>query len=74
MTDNTFEPKIIAFLGDVPYDTQAGTLGKRIVACRRTIGLTQKELAWRLGVDPTALGGWKKGRGQPPHTPHQYRG
>ena len=30
-----FIPKIIAFLGYVPYDTQSGTLGRRIVACRR---------------------------------------
>ena len=27
-----FIPKIITFLGYVPYDTQSGTFGKRIVA------------------------------------------
>jgi len=60
-----FMPKIIAFLGYSPYDTQSGTLGKRIGACRRLLGLSQKELARRLGVDPSTLGRWETGRGQP---------
>ena len=58
-------PRIIAFLGYIPYNTQSGTLGKRIVACRRAMGLTQKELARRLGVDPSTVARWESGRGQP---------
>jgi len=45
-----FIPEILTFLGYIPYDTQSGTLGKRIGACRRLLGLSQKELARRLGV------------------------
>ena len=63
-----FIPKIIAFLGYSPYDTQCGTLGKRIVACRCVLGLSQKELAYRLGVDPATLGRWERDEGRPTRT------
>ena len=56
-----FIPRIVAFLGYNPYDTQSGSLDERIVACRRAAGLSQKELARRLGVDPTTLGRWERG-------------
>jgi len=58
-------PRIIAFLGYIPHDTLSGTLGKRIVAYRRVMGITQKELARRLGVDPSTLRRWETGTGQP---------
>jgi DNA-binding XRE family transcriptional regulator len=47
-------PRIIEFLGYVPYDAQAKTLGEQIIAYRKLLGLTQKELARRLGVGPAA--------------------
>jgi len=65
-----FIPRIIAFLGYVPYDTQSGTLGTRIVACRRAKGLTQKELAHDLGVHPSTLARWECGKGQPSQRLH----
>ena len=60
-----FIPRMITSLGYVPYDTQSGTLGNRIVACRRSMGLTQKALARRLGVGPTVLGRRERGEGRP---------
>jgi len=60
-----FVPKIVEFLGYVPYDISERTLGERIVAARRLLGLTQKKLARRLGVDPSTLGRWERGEGQP---------
>ena len=60
-----FIPRIIAFLGYSPYDTQSGTLGKRIVGRRCVMGLTQKELARRLGIDPSTVRRWESGIGQP---------
>jgi transcriptional regulator with XRE-family HTH domain len=60
-----FVPRIIEFLGYVPDDTQPETLGQRIVAFRRLRGLTQKELARRLAVDPSTISGWERGEHQP---------
>jgi len=61
-----FVPRIIAFLGYVPQEHAPRTLGERIVATRRLLGLTQKELARRLGVDPSTLGRWERDGGKPP--------
>ena len=61
-----FIPKIIQFLGYVPDFLQANTPGEKIVISRRVLGLTQKELAHRLGIDPTTLGRWERGKSQPP--------
>ena len=60
-----FVPRILAFLGYDPYDTQPENLGERIVAARRRLGLTQRELARRLDVDASTLGRWERGEGQP---------
>lgn len=60
-----FVPKIIEFLGCLPCDVQAKTLGERIVAHRKRLGLTQKELARRLGVDPSTLGHRERGEHEP---------
>ena len=60
-----FIPKIIALLGYDPNDAQSGSLGERIVAYRRVQGVTQKELACRLRIDPSTLARWESGRGHP---------
>jgi transcriptional regulator with XRE-family HTH domain len=60
-----FIPRIITFLGYDPHCMQSDSLGKRLVAYRRPLGLSQKELARRLGTDPTTLGRWKRGKGEP---------
>ena len=60
-----FIPAIIEFLGYWPYDTPADNLGQQIIAKRTKLGLSQKELAQRLGVDPSTLGRWEQGKGQP---------
>jgi len=60
-----FVPRIIEFLGYTPDDTKPESLGQRIVAFRRLRGLTQKELARRLGVDQSTLAGWERGEHRP---------
>jgi len=60
-----FIPAIIEFLGYWPYDTPTENLGQQIVAKRTRLGLNQKKLASRLGVDPSTLGRWENSLGQP---------
>ncbi len=57
-------PKIIEFLG---YDLTGGdacTLGRRLVQYRKCRGMTQKELARLIGIDPTTLGRLETKRGK----------
>ena len=59
-------PAIIAFLGYLPYcDVSSMTLGDKMVAYRQSLGISQEELARRLGVDPGTLARWKKDAGVP---------
>jgi transcriptional regulator with XRE-family HTH domain len=58
-------PKIIEFLGYVPYKTSPQTLGERISNARHLFGITLKELARRLGIDPGTLSNWERGKGEP---------
>ncbi len=58
-------PKIIELLKYVPFDTSAKTIGEKIVAYRRLLGLSQKKLAHRLGIDPSTLGKWEGGKRKP---------
>ena len=41
-------------------------LGRRIGALRRERGLSQAELAARLGISPSAMGMYEQGRREPP--------
>ncbi len=60
-----FIPKIIKFLGYVPYDTPAKTFGEKILTYRKLLGLSQEKLARLLGIDPSTLGRWERGERRP---------
>jgi transcriptional regulator with XRE-family HTH domain len=62
-----FIPKIIQFLGYVPYDTQTQDFGKKIATSRRLLGLSQKDLARLIGVDPCTIRSWEKSKHRPQH-------
>lgn len=51
-------PKILDFLKYDPFPEPV-TLGERIVAKRRSLGIARKRLAWALGVDENALQAWE---------------
>jgi len=61
-----FMPRIIEFLGYVPNLISSNSLGGKIIVYRKIHGLTQKELASQLGVDPSTLGRWERGESKPP--------
>ena len=54
-------PKIIGFLGYNPLPT-ARSLSEKLMAARRTLGLSQRAMAKRLGIDPGTLQAWESGR------------
>ena len=60
-----FVPAIVRFLGYVPPEPTAVTLGQRRRAYRRLREITQTEMARRLGVDPSTLSRWERGKGGP---------
>jgi DNA-binding transcriptional regulator YiaG len=57
-------PAIIAFLG---YDPQpsVNSFPDRLATARRTLGLSQRKMAEKLGVDPGTLQSWEAGKHQP---------
>jgi len=57
---------IVEFLGYVPYDTSAISVGEKIVSYRKLLGLSQKRLAHQLGIDPSTLSKWERDKRQPP--------
>ena len=62
--DFRYMPAIIDFLGYDPLPP-ANTLAGQLVRQRTSLGLSQKESAERLGVDPTTLARWERGEREP---------
>ena len=56
-----FIPALVAFLGYDPEPADQGTLAGRLVAKRRELGLSQREAARLIGVDPATWAGWERG-------------
>jgi transcriptional regulator with XRE-family HTH domain len=57
-------PGIIQFLGYNPIPV-AISLPERLATARKALGLSQRRMAAKLGVDPATLMGWEAGRHQP---------
>jgi site-specific DNA recombinase len=59
-----YMPAIIRFLGYNPLPPKEDW-ASRLVQCRTVLGLTQKESAHRMGVDPSTLAKWERGERVP---------
>ena len=56
-----FIPALVEFLGYDPEPVDEGTLAGRLVAKRRELGLSQREAARSLQIDPGTWAGWELG-------------
>jgi transcriptional regulator with XRE-family HTH domain len=56
-----FLPKVVAFLGYDPRE-HSGDLGGRIRMQRERQGLSQAALAEKLGLNPSTVVAWERGR------------
>ena len=59
-----FIAPIIEFLGYDPLPAPE-SFSERLKTCRMRMGLSQRKLAAKLGIDPATLGGWETGRHKP---------
>lgn len=60
-------PAIIRFLGYDPAISPK-SFPERLVATRRALGLSQRKLAERLGINPVTIQGWEAGAHRPTST------
>lgn len=60
-------PAIIDFLGYMPFDDKQ-SFSDQLRAYRAIHGLTQKEAAHEVGIDPTTWRDWENGRTMPRNT------
>ena len=60
-----FMPGVIRFLGYIPFAPAGKPLPGRVRAVRRQLGLTQKQLAARVGVSIPTVSRWECGRSAP---------
>jgi DNA-binding XRE family transcriptional regulator len=58
-------PRIIDFLGYILFDMQFEDPGQKICAYRQLLGLRQKDLALKIGVDATTVGYLERGEHKP---------
>lgn len=49
------QPEIVKFLGYDPSPLDVKTLSEKVLKYQKSHGMSQKELAKRLGIDPTTL-------------------
>jgi transcriptional regulator with XRE-family HTH domain len=57
-------PAILSFLGYNPIPP-VQTLPERLAMARKMLGLSQRKMAEKLGVDPATIKNWEAGRHQP---------
>ena len=61
----SFIPKIIEFLGYIPFDKEFDDIGNKIAFFRKISGMNFKKLGKLLNIDPGTLSRWEKGETKP---------
>jgi len=57
-----YMPKIIEFLGYLPWNTSPKTLGEKIIAYCKLHGITKQWLARQLNIHPCTISRWMAGK------------
>ncbi|MBI2618772.1 MAG: transcriptional regulator [Ignavibacteriales bacterium] len=57
-------PGVIAFLGYDPSDDNPRTLGEKLMKYGKSCGMSQKEMASRIGIDATTLSRLERDKGR----------
>lgn len=57
-------PRILSFLGYDPHDPPK-TTAEQLLAKRRRLGISRRQMATMFGVDPGTLAEWELGRSEP---------
>lgn len=65
LPDHLHTAKIAEILGYDPFSAEGITLAARLVNWRKARGLRQKDLARQIGVDPSTLARFERGRRYP---------
>jgi transcriptional regulator with XRE-family HTH domain len=60
-----FFPRIIKFLGYLPFDFELTELSGRLKAYRHIKGISQKKLGTMLNVDGATISSWEQGESRP---------
>ena len=58
-------PKIIEFLGYLPFELPMETIGDKIITYRKEHGLSHRKLAKLLSVDQTTIRDWERNKHKP---------
>lgn len=56
--------KIVEFLGFTPLP-ECDSSAQKIVGHRKALGITQKDFARQLGIDPSTIARWERGEREP---------
>ncbi|MCB4791746.1 MAG: helix-turn-helix domain-containing protein [Elusimicrobia bacterium] len=61
----SFVPKIVKFLGYIPYSKDFSEYKDKLIYFRRLSGLSQEKLAALLQVDESTVASWERGEHKP---------
>lgn len=58
-------PKIIKFLGYIPFNQDCKTIKDKLILYRKITGMNHRKLAALIGIDPSTIATWEKEEHKP---------